>query len=313
LQVTTIKSVTLRPARATERNASWSSCIFFDGRSVFLGEKLRKKMIYTLAGMQRFLVSEHQVEAARYNKPHNVHRDSGATTFTEHSFTYPNFGVYAGQWKDGHWHGKGTLTFTNGDVYEGQWNHGKLHGNGTTFQNGAVYEGQFKDGGWHGTGTFTFSDGAVYEGQWKNGKRHGTGTFTCSDDKYEGQWKIDKPHGTGTLTLSDGYVYEGQWKKGEYHEGRRTLPDGAVYDGQWKGDRAHGKGTLTFSEGNVYDGQWKDGKLQTKKAYDVITRNARLDAEEKEKRRLAFLEAEHKLVAAKLRALKKSCRSDVSE
>ena len=61
----------------------------------------------------------------------------------------PDGGIkYVGEWKDGKWHGQGTLTYADG----------------------AKYVGGFKDRQPHGQGTFTFSDGTVQRGMWRNGE-----------------------------------------------------------------------------------------------------------------------------------------------
>ena len=59
--------------------------------------------------------------------------------------------------KDGNYHGIGTLNFSNGDRYFGEW------------RNNLQY----------GVGDFIGIDGRSYKGNWVLGKRHGMGKY-CS-------------------------------------------------------------------------------------------------------------------------------------
>ena len=54
---------------------------------------------------------------------------------------------YVGEFKDGKYHGKGTITNAAGDKYIGGWNNGKFFGEGTlTRSNGNKKSGIWKDG-----------------------------------------------------------------------------------------------------------------------------------------------------------------------
>ena len=122
---------------------------------------------------------------------------------------------YAGEYKNGKFHGQGTYTGRFGDNYVGKFKDGKFSGHGTytwVTNKGAKYVGRFKNGKYHGQGTYMFADGAKYVGRFKNGKFHGQGIYTGSDGRrYVGKWKDNKFHGQGAFTYSDGKIEEGIW------------------------------------------------------------------------------------------------------
>ena len=75
---------------------------------------------------------------------------------------------YVGEFKDGVFHGQGTMAYANGDQYVGEFKDNMPHGQGTiTLSNGNQYVGEFKDGLMHGQGTLTFPDGRQLEGIWE--------------------------------------------------------------------------------------------------------------------------------------------------
>jgi len=102
---------------------------------------------------------------------------------------------YVGEFKDGVFHGQGTMTYANGDQYVGEW----------------------KDNMPHGQGTVTWKDGEQYVGEWKNNMPHGQGTITLSNgNQYVGEFKDGLMHGQGTLTFPDGRQLEGIWEEGVF-------------------------------------------------------------------------------------------------
>ena len=106
-------------------------------------------------------------------------------------------------------------TYSSGDKYAGEWKNGKFHGQGTlTMAHGGKYVGEFKNGRQDGQGTITWVDGAKYVGEWKNAKKHGQGTQIDADGaKYVGEYKNGKKHGQGTLTFIDGDIFVAKFKK----------------------------------------------------------------------------------------------------
>ena len=75
-------------------------------------------------------------------------------------------------------------TYANGDKYVGEWRNGKYHGQGTlTYDNGGEYVGEFRNGRYDGQGTITYSswNSNGYSGGFKRGFRYGRGTYTSPD------------------------------------------------------------------------------------------------------------------------------------
>ncbi|CEM30320.1 unnamed protein product [Vitrella brassicaformis CCMP3155] len=148
--------------------------------------------------------------------------------------------LYEGQWKDGHYHGKGQ-----------EFSHIKMIDEWAT-KDQLIYEGDFLDGKRDGQGTEFASNGEtmvkVYEGGWQHGQRHGEGQEFDSQYGdaviYSGEWTRGKRHGHGEESNSNGQlVYSGEWQDGLRHGG------GKAYFTHWDGDRV-----LWFS------GEWRNDK-----------------------------------------------------
>lgn len=78
--------------------------------------------------------------------------------------------------------------------YVGEYKDGKYHGQGTlTSKDGGTYVGAFTDDKRNGQGTQTYTDGGRYVGKWMDGKRDGQGTLTFADGRptQEGLWASD--------------------------------------------------------------------------------------------------------------------------
>ena len=104
-------------------------------------------------------------------------------------------GNYVGAYRNGEYHGYGTLTFDDGEKYIGRFYNGKRNGYWTNY----------------------FSSGEKYVGYWKNGKRNGKGTnYWPNGNKYEGNFKNDKKDGKGIFTFKSGNVQEGIWRNDLY-------------------------------------------------------------------------------------------------
>ena len=71
-----------------------------------------------------------------------------------------NIKSYSGDFKNGHYHGKGRLVFTDGSIYEGEFENNKMHGYGKIFfKDGSIYQGNFKNNLRDGTGKVRSKEG----------------------------------------------------------------------------------------------------------------------------------------------------------
>jgi hypothetical protein len=123
---------------------------------------------------------------------------SGNCINGQSTITYDG-GKYVGEYKDGKWHGQGTLTSANGTKYVGEFKDDAFNGQGTfTYPDGTKYVGEFKDNNYNGQGILTYPDGSEYVGEFKDDKRHG--------------------HGTHTLPPPWGNVEAGIWEKDNFIE-----------------------------------------------------------------------------------------------
>jgi hypothetical protein len=105
---------------------------------------------------------------------------------------FGNGDKYIGEFKDGDFHGKGTLTTSADHNYTGDWKEHKKHGYGTSnWGNTWKYEGEHKYGLFSGVGTLTNAHGK-FVGEFKNGKKNGRGIETKLDGRrFEGFWVND--------------------------------------------------------------------------------------------------------------------------
>ncbi|MEM6722968.1 MAG: hypothetical protein AAF598_02960 [Bacteroidota bacterium] len=123
---------------------------------------------------------------------------------------------YNGEFKNGKYHGEGTMKFPDGSVYTGAWEHGTQQGWGHfMWADGNEYEGYFKRGKMDGEGTFYWADGTDYHGSFKRGFMHGIGKLTMANGNvFEGQMENGFRNGPGKVTLSNGIIITGNYRDG---------------------------------------------------------------------------------------------------
>ena len=93
--------------------------------------------------------------------------------------TYNDGSSYKGNFKDGLYHGQGTITWANGDKFEGEFKEGaRIKGTYTwpEKRKGYMYKyiGEFKNNEFEGEGTAYYVGGETESGIWKNGKYIGS-------------------------------------------------------------------------------------------------------------------------------------------
>jgi len=201
-------------------------------------------------------------------------------------YYFVNGDIYAGEWKNDKFSGRGVCLMANGERYEGmlveglkhgrgayyysdrnkylgEWENDKKDGKGAFFfyATNEVYEGDWKDGDRNGCGTFYFASGDKFVGNWINGEKVGKGTIQYSNGaKFEGEWKQNKPNGSGEMIYANGDKYQGNWENGlKAGSGIYFYNDGSKYNGQWENDDKEGYGEFYYTKGDKYSGEWSNG------------------------------------------------------
>ena len=149
--------------------------------------------------------SQHKIIVNMSKNKEVLFQDDFEVDYEEHIF--PNGDKYYGEFKDGEFHGQGTLTDYNGEKYVGEFKDGDYDGHGTfTSHNGGKYVGEFKNGEMNGQGTFTFPEEKknTDESSWDGSRRREIPPPVLK--LYEGEFKNGNFHGQGTLTRSYGSI-----------------------------------------------------------------------------------------------------------
>lgn len=124
--------------------------------------------------------------------------------------------LYRGSFKNGLYHGHGTLYFPGADViaYIGRFKEGMKHGRGIEFDISGhkIYQGTFRDDKREGRGE-EFSEGLrTYKGEFMNNMRHGFGVAYYSEgSKYVGRYENNLMSGVGIYVHPDGNRFEGMF------------------------------------------------------------------------------------------------------
>ena len=155
-------------------------------------------------------------------------RGSDESQWTNCFGTHPfrNGASYVGGFKEGKYHGQGTISYGDGSIYVGELMEGRYHGQGTiTYRDGSSYVGNFSEGSYHGVGTRTANLGPIYVGEFREGQFHGQGTITYRDgSNYVGEFTNGYYDGQGAYTKVGRPPQEGIWKNGVFVRAKR-IPD----------------------------------------------------------------------------------------
>ena len=147
-------------------------------------------------------------------------------------------GSYAGNFRDGEFHGSGRLevpiSFTEKEVYVGNWDMGVRSGRGTHWNGrGKLYIGQWRDDRRNGYGSYFFGlpewrenqhsefwlkeNVENYTGEFVDDLYHGEGTFRWpGGQKFVGGFFANEKHGAGTYYYSTGVARQQYWQYGDF-------------------------------------------------------------------------------------------------
>ena len=124
--------------------------------------------------------------------------------------------IYAGEFKNGKFHGRGIEKKTWYDTVKKKVFFNGNFKNGIVTETFEIYDGALDENGKY-TGYGKLYDGEIgkliYEGEFKNGQRHGKGKEYSDDGKvvYEGAYK-NGSRKKGTYALHEGYYFKGTFK-----------------------------------------------------------------------------------------------------
>ncbi len=192
--------------------------------------------------------------------------------------------TYEGGWKDGQFHGEGSLYGLVSErffEYTGSFSNGERCGKGTlklTCCNGAQtseweYCGEWQKGLMWGYGTLTYPGGHFYQGHWMAGVPHGQGKCksyrkyaTAAPDDWTGveaTWRYGNATGQGVVTMSCGTVYTGEIDQGLPHGEGTSVDAVSEYTGSFRRGVRRGTGSVRFFKtgASVSGDCWKDDTL----------------------------------------------------
>lgn len=188
-------------------------------------------------------------------------------------------GRFRGSVVNGKTEGQGKVIFGDQSVYDGQFKDGLYHGEGTMHNRsgGQQFSGSIVEGVIEGQGRMQFADGSYYIGNMKAGMLHGAGRY-CNpkgEELINGTWSEGKLTGANvSCMMGDGNLYKGEMKNGMRH-GKGTLTDKngkVVVKGTWQDDVPHGeKGMLINTKEGTYEGQVVKGKREGKGQFTYLS------------------------------------------
>ncbi|WP_234995063.1 C13 family peptidase [Microbulbifer donghaiensis] len=187
--------------------------------------------------------------------------------------TLPDGSVYSGSFKNGLFHGQGSLRWPDGRHYQGEFARGRMAGRGRfDYGDGCVYEGEFLDGQLSGHGRYACAEG-VWEGEFQRGDLLKGSVAWTEAGSYEGEFLDLMPHGQGHQvttegahyegTFADGYIVQGSYRDGQGYRyrggfeysvyagaGELTQPDGTIIRANFEYGEANGEGVLIHKDDN---------------------------------------------------------------
>lgn len=180
------------------------------------------------------------------------------TRFVDGANVYNKVNVdyeYEGHFKDGMYHGWGTLTRSDGYVLQGYFIEGGLYGSESTISdpiNGFFYEGAVFYNKPFGEGRAQWEDGRTFVGKYSScDQAEGTMTWP-NGDVYVGSFECDRLDGQGVMTCADGRVYTGEFEWDEPEgRGKMCWPTGDSYEGAFVNGKIDMNTVGTFTFGNA--------------------------------------------------------------
>jgi hypothetical protein len=162
-------------------------------------------------------------------------------------------GSYTTKWSNCN----GTFTFANGNKYVGVFKDGKFHGLGTLYTlNGSIInQGIWADNTfirWYEVQQATVP--SIQQSNAPNPEIEKQSNLPDCQGNYSIKWTIC----FGSSTFFSGDRYIGEFKVGLYNgQGILTFADGSKYVGEFKDDKRNGEGTLYASNGSIINqGIW---------------------------------------------------------
>lgn len=115
--------------------------------------------------------------------------------------------------------GTGRMKYVNGDVYDGEWRDGHWHGKGTLSTVVGVYVGEFSRGKRNGYGEMKFADNSQLKSMWRDDRACGVNSSWVTPNsyvlRYEGDLDNSEKHGRGVENMSDLSLFEGNFFHGK--------------------------------------------------------------------------------------------------
>lgn len=194
--------------------------------------------------------------------------DANAAQYTGRVVLYydqaKNQPYFQGKLVEGVAQGSGKAFDENGlTVYAGNYLDGLYQGKGQLYKNGAlVYDGYFADGAYHGAGSLYDENGLLYRGEFSGGEYSGSGVLYANGEAaYEGMFARGRFNGQGTLYEAGGVVYTGDFVAGlKQGQGMEYLDGNIRYKGGFANDLYDGEGFLYGKGGAlVYKGGFAEG------------------------------------------------------